>query len=110
MPRRERDYQPIVIEKLEAMFEGIIVRKHDIQQGWPDLILLYGPHWGMLETKRTAPRSPRDFEPNQEWWIEFFNEMSFAACIYPENEEEVLHELSMAFSSRRRRPRHFQSK
>lgn len=80
------------------MFPGIVVRKHDIQQGWPDLLLLYGPHWAMLETKRSAP-GPNDFEPNQEWWIERFDEMSFAACVYPENEEEVLYALSQAFQS-----------
>lgn len=100
MARREREYQPTLIKKLEREFPGIIVRKHDIQQGWPDLLLLYGPHWAMLETKRAAP-GPGDYEPNQEWWIEHFDEMSFAACVYPENEEEVLDALSQAFQSRR---------
>lgn len=100
MARLERDYQPLLIDKLEDMFPGIIVRKWDVQQGWPDLLLLWGPNWAVLEVKRKPPRA-RDFQHNQEWWIEFFDNMSFAACIYPENEEEVLHALELAFTSRR---------
>lgn len=101
MARRERDYQPQLIKKLERMFPGCYVRKHDMQQGWPDLLILWGPHWALLEVKREEPTSEDDFEPNQEWWIEEFDRMSFSACIYPENEQEVLHALSQAFGARR---------
>lgn len=97
----ESVYQARLIKKLERIFPGIIIRKHDIQQGWPDLLLLYGPYWAMLEVKREEPTCAEDFEPNQEWWIEEFNRMSFSACIYPENEEEVLHDLRKAFGTRR---------
>lgn len=100
MPRRERDYQPGLIKRIEKMFPGIIIRKHDIQQGWPDLLLLWGPNWAFLEVKREEPTSADDFEPNQPWWIEEFNNMSFAACIYPENEEEVLNALYKTFRAR----------
>lgn len=98
MPRREREYQPQLIKTLERMFPGILIRKHDMQDGWPDLLLLWGPHWAMLEVKRKPPR-PSDFEPNQEWWIDHFDRMSFSACIYPENEQEVLHALQQSFTS-----------
>lgn len=99
--RRERDYQPGLIKRIEEMFPGCYVRKHDIQQGWPDLLILWGPHWAMLEVKKTRPTSEDDFEPNQEWWIAQFDNMSFSACIYPENEEEVLRDLQRAFQVRR---------
>ena len=99
--RLEREYQSKLIDRIEDMFPGIIVRKHDIQQGWPDLLLLHGRHWAMLETKRKRPTSESDFEVNQEWWIEEFNNMSFSACIYPENEQEVLHALQQTFRARR---------
>ncbi len=52
----------------------------------------------MLEVKafEDAPE-----QPNQAYYIEMFNDMSFAAFIYPENETEVLDELQQAFKSRR---------
>lgn len=100
MPRLERDYQAGLITRIERRFCGAVVRKHEIQQGWPDLLILWGPNWAMLETKRKPP-GPDDFEPNQEWWIEEFDNMSFSACIYPENEEEVLNALEQAFRARR---------
>ena len=100
MPRRERDYQSKLIKRIEKLFPGCYVRKHDMQQGWPDLLVLWGPHWALLEVKRETPTSEDDFEPNQEWWIDHFDQMSFSACIYPENEQEVLHALSQAFGAR----------
>ena len=101
MPRVEREYQPGLIKRIERMFPGAIVRKHDMQQGFPDLLILWGPHWALLEVKKKRPTKASDFEPNQEWWIEEFDRMSFSACIYPENEEEVLNALSRSFSSPR---------
>lgn len=107
MPRREREYQPGLIKRIERLFknefgETVYVRKIDIQQGWPDLLILAPGFWALLEVKRDEPTSADDFEPNQEWWIEEFDEMSFSACIYPQNEQEVLHALSQAFSESRR--------
>lgn len=104
MPRREREYQPGLIKRIERLFkdegETAYVRKTDIQQGWPDLLILAPGFWALLEVKREEPTRADDFEPNQEWWIEEFDEMSFSACIYPENEQEVLHALLQTFRAR----------
>lgn len=100
MPRLERDYQAGLIDRMERRFPYAYIRKHEIQQGWPDLLFLAPGFWAILEVKRERPTSPDDFEPNQEWWIEEFDDMSFSACIYPENEEEVLHALEQAFRAR----------
>lgn len=91
----ERDYQPRLIKKLRTLFEGVIILKNDsgYQQGVPDLIVLFGPHWAMLEVKKERPTRASDFQPNQEYFIDLLNGMSFAACIYPENEDEVLDAL-----------------
>lgn len=104
MARREREYQPGLIKRIENLFrhellnddEDVYVRKIDVQQGWPDLLILAPGFWALLEVKKEEPTAS-DFEPNQEWWIERFDRMSFSACIYPENEQEVLHALSQAF-------------
>ena len=39
---------------------------------------------GYVEVKRSINES---FEPNQQYYLDMLNGMSFAACIYPENEE-----------------------
>lgn len=107
VPRREREYQPGLIKRIENLFKvkfqvEVYVRKIDIQQGWPDLLILAPGFWALLEVKKEEPTSADDFEPNQEWWIEEFDSMSFSACIYPENEQEVLHALKEAFRRSRR--------
>lgn len=100
----ENAYQPKLIEKLRRMFPGIVIQKLDTgyQQGIPDLLLLYGPRWAILEVKREDPSVPGSrarYEVNQEYFIHQFNDMSFSACIYPENEEDVLSGLQQAFST-----------
>lgn len=69
------------------------------QQGIPDLLILWGGYWAALEVK-TSPSAYA--HPNQDHFIDKLNEMSFAAYIYPENEEEVLNALQQAFESPRR--------
>lgn len=92
----ERDFQSELIKKLERMFPGCVVLKNDpgYLQGIPDLVVFYGNRYAFLEVKASA-KAP--FQPNQKYYLQLFNEMSFAACIYPSNETEVLNELSEAF-------------
>lgn len=100
---RERDYQAKLIKKLKHSYPGCIVLKNDssYMQGIPDLLVLHKNRWAALEVKVREPKTTGSFEPNQEWFLDTMNEMSFAACIFPENEEEVLSGLQQAFSSRR---------
>jgi hypothetical protein len=95
---RERDYQARLIRKLKDLYPGCIIMKNDsgYMQGIPDLTILYGDRWAVLEVKIREPRTAQAFEPNQEWFLETMNEMSFAACIYPENEKDVLRGLQQA--------------
>jgi len=99
----ERTYQGRLIKKLNRMFPGCVVLKNDsgYQQGIPDLVVFFGNQYAMLEVKPRQPRGPEDFEPNQEYFIALFDDMSFGACIYPENERDVLHDLQQAFGARR---------
>lgn len=99
----ESVYQSRLIKKLKRLFPGCVILKNDTDylQGIPDLLILWQNYWGMLEVKVKPPRSSRDFEPNQEWWIDKLNTMSFAACIYPANEEDVLDALQRSFRPRR---------
>jgi len=66
-------------------------------QGIPDLLILFGTRWAMLEVKMMASAN---VQPNQEYYVQLFDDMSFSAFIYPSNEEEVLNDLQHAFGVR----------
>jgi len=95
----ESAYQAKLIRKLKRLFPGCEVLKNDANylQGILDLTIFYGPFWAMLDVK-ASPTAKR--RPNQQYYVDLMNRMSFAAFIYPENEEEVLTALQEAFASR----------
>lgn len=88
----EAEYQAKLIKRIKAIFPGCLVLKNDPNylQGVPDLSIFYNNKWAVLEVKRSENESHR---PNQDYYINKLNDMSFASFIFPENEEEVLHEL-----------------
>jgi hypothetical protein len=100
MPIRESAYQKHVMDRLRYEFPGSVVLKNDssLVQGIPDLLVLYNERWAMLEVKASAHSR---VQPNQNYYVDLFDEMSFGAFIYPENEEEVFSDLQSAFSSSR---------
>lgn len=92
----ENSFKTKLISELEDLFPGCMVLHLDPNeiQGIPDLIILYKNKWAVLEGKKNKNASHR---PNQDYYIELMNDMSFARFIYPENKEEVLYELQQAF-------------
>ena len=92
----ERDFQSKLIRKLKDMFPGCIVMKNDSSyiQGIPDLLVLYKDKWASLEAKRSMNAA---HQPNQDYYVEQMDKMSFSRFICPENEEEVLYELQQTF-------------
>ena len=98
---KESDFQSSLIREIENIFEGSIVLKNDPNyiQGFPDLLVLYKDKWALLECKRGEKENK---QPNQEYYVDRCNEMSYASFVYPENKEEVLDELQRAFKSGRR--------
>lgn len=92
----ESEFQSKLQEDLRTMLPGCYIEKKDAnnQQGMPDLLILWGVRWAILECKRSANEPSR---PNQPYFVEKFNGMSFAAFIFPENKEEVLDALAEAF-------------
>lgn len=92
----ERDFQSQLIKDLKIIFPGCMVMKLDSGyiQGIPDLLVLWNDKWATLECKRSARSSRR---PNQSYYVDKMNEMSFSRFIFPENKEEVLDELQQAF-------------
>ena len=94
----ERNFQAKLIKDLKKIFKGCIVLKTDPNylQGIPDLLILYKKHWAALEVKKSLKAIHR---PNQDYYVNLMNKMSFASFIFPENKEEVLNELLKAFKS-----------
>ena len=95
---KESKFQADLKKELKQMFPGCIVTKLDSSdiQGIPDLLILYKNKWATLENKRNKNATKR---PNQEYYVEKMNDMSFSRFIYPENKEVVLDELRKTFES-----------
>ena len=94
----ERVFQSNLIKELKEMFRGCIVMKLDSSyiQGIPDLLILYKDKWATLECKKHACAKK---QPNQEYYVDLMDRMSFSRFICPENKEEVLYALQQAFQS-----------
>lgn len=92
----ERDFQARVIKELYIMFPDCIVLKQDpnYQQGIPDLLILFRDRWAALEVKRTE-KSRR--QPNQPYFVELTNSMSFGRFLHTANKEEIFEELRVFF-------------
>lgn len=97
---READYQSKLIHRIKDRLPDSFVIKMDPShnQGMPDLLVLNKERWALLEVKRSEKdrQKPR---PNQEYYVEKFNNMGFSAFIFPENEEEVLNAMERSFES-----------
>ena len=94
----ENKFQSQLIKELKKIFPGCIVMKNDSSyiQGIPDLLILYKNKWASLEVKKSANASKR---PNQQYYVDLMNKMSFARFISPENKKEVLDELRKTFKA-----------
>lgn len=92
----ENKFQSNLIKELKMIFPGCIVMKNDSSyiQGIPDLLVLYKNCWASLEVKKSARASKR---PNQEYYVNLMDKMSFSRFISPENKDEILNELIRYF-------------
>lgn len=88
----EKHFQAKLIKEIKELLKGCIILKTDPDyiQGIPDLLILYKDKWAALEVKKSLTASKR---PNQEYYINLMNKMSFAKFISPEIKKEVLDEL-----------------
>lgn len=95
----ESDFQKEYVLELEETFPGsMIIRGNSSwRQGVPDWMLLHGPNWAALELKRDAKAVK---QPNQPYYVEKMNAMSYASFVYPSNAKAVIREIQQAFGSR----------
>jgi hypothetical protein len=93
---REAQYQAKLIKKLETLFPGCLIIRIDSRQiqGLPDILILFNDKWAVLEIKMAEGSA---IQPNQEYYVNLLNDMSYASFVNPKNEEEVLSDLQHTF-------------
>ena len=99
--KKESKFQAELIKEIKALYPGCKILKNDANyiQGFPDLTILYKDKWAVLECKRSENES---HQPNQDYYVEELNKMSYSAFIFPENKEQVLNDLEQTFKPRRK--------
>ena len=97
----ENRFKTKLVKEIKTRFPGSMVFHLDPNemQGAPDLLVLYKDKWAALEGKKEEDASHR---PNQDYYVDKMNQMSFARFIYPQNAKEVLNELEQSFKSSRK--------
>lgn len=97
--KNENKFQSQLIKKIKERLPGTIILKNDPNyiQGIPDLTIFYKNKWATLECKKSARAA---HQPNQDYYIDKMNNMSYSAFVYPENEEDILDELQRSLQSK----------
>ena len=90
----ESGFQDKLKEELKKLFPGCMIFKMDQIQGIPDLLILYKDKWASLENKESLKAK---HQPNQDYYVDLMNKMSFSRFVCPENKDEVLEELKKVF-------------
>lgn len=98
MAKLESQFQKDLMDEIKELYPGCVVLKNDSGyiQGIPDWTILYKDKWAVLEAKRDKNAKK---QPNQPYYVETLDNMSFSRFVYPENKEEVLRELARVFNT-----------
>lgn len=96
MAKLEKDFQKDLMDEIRDLYPGCVIVKNDSGyiQGFPDWTIFYKDKWAVLEAKREEKAKK---QPNQEYYVDKLNSMSFSRFVYPENREEVLSGLKKIF-------------
>lgn len=96
MGKLENKFQSELIKEIKQKFPGSMVLKNDPNyiQGIPDLLVMHKKKWAALECKKA---DGAHHQPNQDYYVDMMNKMSFCRFVSPENKEEVLNELKVHF-------------
>lgn len=94
---KESTFQKKVIQALKNNFRDSIILKTDSAhiQGIPDLLVLYKNKWAALEIKNSINAS---YQPNQEYYLDLMNSMSYASVVHPDNIWDVIMDLNIFFA------------
>lgn len=97
MAKLESKFQKELMDEIRDRYPGCTIMKNDAGyiQGFPDWLVLYKDKWALLEAKRKKNAKK---QPNQEYYVDKHDSMSFARFVYPENKDEVLRDLHEHFT------------
>lgn len=89
---RESKFQAKLIKDIKERLPECIVLKNDptYLQGIPDLTVFNNDKWATLEVKKSANAT---HQPNQDYYVEMMDRMSFSRFVYPENRDAVFSDL-----------------
>ena len=89
---RESKFQAKLIKDIKERLPDCIVLKNDptYLQGIPDLTAFNNDQCATLEVKKSANAS---HQPNQDYYVEMMDRMSFSRFVYPENRDAVFSDL-----------------
>lgn len=98
MAKLESKFQKELMDEIRDICPGCFIMKNDSSyiQGVPDWTVLYKDKWATLECKKSRTASK---QPNQDYYVQQHNEMSFSRFVYPENKDEVVRDLRQYFNS-----------
>lgn len=98
--KKEFPWRQELLDRIIHNHPECIILKNDPNeiQGIPDVVILEGPTWVALETKRHE-KAKR--QPNQDYYVDKMNNMSYAAFASPENMEEVIDAVEQTFTAGR---------
>lgn len=98
MSKLESKFQKELIDEIKSRYPGAVALKNDSSyiQGFPDWTILYRDKWAILEAKREQGAR---HQPNQDYYVNKLNDMSFSRFVYPENKDEVLDDLDRLFNT-----------
>ena len=101
MSKLESKFQKEFIDEVKVRYPGCVALKNDSSyiQGFPDWTILYEDKWAVLEMKKE--RGARK-QPNQEYYVNKLNAMSYSGFVFPENKDEVFEDLDRLFKQKRR--------
>lgn len=92
----ESKFQKDLMDEIRERYPGCMIMKNDSGyiQGIPDWTILYKKRWATIEAKAEKDAA---HQPNQDYYVDTMNKMSYSTFAYPENREEVLNQLSKVF-------------
>jgi hypothetical protein len=94
-------FEAKLVFELQRLYPGAVLLKNyaNYLVGFPDRLILFEDRWAAFDTKANKSSPHR---PNQDYYINILNSMSYASFVYPQNKEVFLHELQQTLRSSRR--------
>lgn len=96
MAKLESKFQKELMDEIRDRYPGCVIIKNDSGyiQGFPDWTILHKDKWAVLEAKREEKAKK---QPNQDYYVDQLNNMSYSRFVYPKNKDQVLSELDSIF-------------